>query len=477
LKWSFVNPGPNEDLSEREKKLSIAAFPPLGILYLATILREKGVEVSVMDQPAKGLTNEEVVKWVEKEEPDVLGFSTFASSGRTAAMISRKVKEKNQNVTIVFGGYYATFNADRVLRKYPYVDIIVRGEGEAAVVGLDDWLRGKSRLKDVRGLTFRSRDDAIVSTPDSLLIRDLDSLPFPDRSLLDVEYHSMIGGAEIATKKFTSIVSSRGCVHRCRFCSCQKFARNVWRPRSVENTLNELHYLASEGYEQFIFVDDCFTLNRTRVIELCRRMRKERLNFEWFCEGRVDNCSIEMLQEVAKAGCKVMYFGIESANQRILDYYQKDITPEQSRRAVASARKAGIDIIIGSFVLGGPDETREEIQNTLRLAKQISIDLPQINVLGAYPGMDLWDELEMRGLLNVDEFWETGALIPEICPDAVPLPEIKWMIHSAFYDFVLRPKFILLQMARAFYSQYRMGILVNNLPRINSIRESVRNIV
>ncbi len=477
MKWSFVNPGPNEDLSEREKRLSIAAFPPLGILYLATILQGKGIDVSVMDQPASGLTNEEVVRWVEKEEPDVLGFSTFASSGRTAALISRKVKERNQGVTIVFGGYYATFNADRVLQKYPFVDIIVRGEGEDTVVGLDDWLRGRSKLRDILGLTFRCPDGGIASTPDSPLIKDLDSLPFPDRGLLDVEYRSMIGGAEIATKRFTSIVSSRGCVHQCKFCSCQKFARNLWRPRSVENTLNELQYLASEGYEQFIFVDDCFTMNRRRVIELCRRMRKERLDFQWLCEGRVDNCSSGMLQEVAKAGCKVMYFGIESANQRVLNYYHKDITPEQSRRAVASARKAGIDILIGSFVLGGPDETREEVQNTLRFAKQISIDLPQINVLGAYPGMDLWDELTMKGFLDADEYWETGALIPEICPDAVPLQEIKQMIHSAFHDFVLRPRFILLQMARTFYSSYRMGIVINNLPRIRSIRESVRNIM
>ena len=475
MKFAFINTNPNEDLSEREKRLSIASFPPLGILYLATILRERGMEVSVLDQPAKGLTVEETVKWVRKEDPDVLGFSTFASSGRTAALISNEVKKRNPNITTVFGGYYATFNAERILREYPFVDIIVRGEGENTVVDLVDCLKKKGKLKNVLGIAFRN-GNGIVSTPDRPLIKDLDSIPLPDRSLLDVEYHSMIAGANAMVKKFTSIVSSRGCVYGCRFCSCQKFARNVWRPRSVVNTLEELHYLASEGYDQFIFVDDSFTLNQKRVVKLCKRLRKEKLDIEWICESRVDNCSYEMLREIARAGCKVIYFGIENANQRILDYYGKRITPEQSEKAVELARKAGIDVIVGSFIVGAPDETREEIHNTIEFAKQISIDLPQFNVLGAYPGMDIWNELTMKGILNEEEHWETGALVSEICPSAVPLQQIKQMIHEAFYDFVRRPSFILKQAARTMRSPYRMGIILNNLSRIGSIKENVRNV-
>lgn len=475
MKFSLINASPNEELSPREKSLSIASFPPLGILYLATTLRAKGTEASVLDQPAKGFTVEETVKWVEKENPDVLGFSTFASSGRTAALISNEVKKENPNVTIVFGGYYATFNAERILRKYPFVDIIARGEGENTVVDLVDCLNKKSKLKNILGITF-GNGNGIVSTPDRPLIKNVDSIPFPDRSLLDTEYQSMIAGANVAVKKFTSIISSRGCVYKCRFCSCQKFARNIWRPRSVENTLEELHDLVSEGYKQFIFVDDSFTLDQKRVVKLCKRIRKEKMDITWICEGRVDNCSYEMLREIARAGCKVMYFGIESANQRILDYYEKRITPEQSKKTVELARKAGIDVIVGSFIVGAPDETREEIHNTIRFAKQIPIDLPQINVLGVFPGMDIWRELAMNGLLNEDEHWETGALVSKICPSAVPLEEIKQMTHSAFYDFIRRPSFILKQVARTLRSSYRTEIIINNLSRIGDIRESIRNI-
>ncbi len=475
MKFSVINASPNEGLDERERRKSIASWPPLGILYLGAVLQERGIEVSVLDQPAKSFTIEETVNWVEKENPDILGFSTFASSGRTAALISKKVKEKNPNVITVFGNYYATFNPERILRKYPSVDIIVRGEGENTVIELVSCLRNKGSLKKVRGVTFKNGEN-MVSTPDQPLIRDLDSLPFPDRELIDDEYHSIIAGANVAPKKFTSIVSSRGCVYRCRFCSCRQFARGMWRPRSIQNTLDELHFLASEGYEQFIFIDDSFTLNQKRVIKLCREMRKEKIDMDWICEGRVDNCSYEMLREIARAGCRILYFGIESANQRILNYYNKQTTPQQSKTAVKTARKAGIDVVVGSFIVGAPDETREETQNTIEFAKQIPIDFPQFNILGVYPGNDIWNEFEAKGLLKGGEYWETGVAVSEICPTAVPLNEIKHMIHEAFYHFIRRPNFLIEQIARTVKSSYRKQIVLNNLSRIGDIRENMRSI-
>ena len=413
MKFSFVNAGPNAGLDEREGKKAVGAWPPLGVLYLAAVLKEKGVEVSVLDQAAKGLTIRETVSWIRAENPDVLGFSTFATSGRTAALISNEVKKENPNVTIVFGNYYATFNPERILRKYPSVDIIVRGEGEQTVVDLASCFENRGRLKDVLGISFRDGSN-VASTGDRPLIQDLDCLPFPDRSLIDETYHSVIVGANVAPRKFTSLVSSRGCVYRCRFCCCTQFARNKWRPRSVKNTLEELCFLASEGYEQFVFVDDSFTANPKNVIRLCREMRKEKLDMEWICEGRVDNASYQMFWETAKAGCRILYFGIESANQRILDYYNKRITPEQSKTAVRTARRAGADVIVGSFIVGAPDETRKEIQNTIEFANRIPIDLPQFNILGVFPGTDIWNELEAKGFLNGGDYWETGIGVSEM---------------------------------------------------------------
>jgi anaerobic magnesium-protoporphyrin IX monomethyl ester cyclase len=475
MKFSFISASPNEGIDEREGRKSIAAFPPLSILYLAAVLEEAGFEASVLDQPALGLTVEETVKWVEKESPDVLGFSTLTTSGRTAALISRKVKEKNPNVTIIFGNHHATFNPERILSKYPSVDVIVRGEGEKAVVELAECLENREDLRKVQGINFRN-EGKIVATPDQPLIRNLDVLPFPNRKLLNVDYHCLMAGVNVAPKKFTSIVTSRGCVYSCRFCSCTQIAHNVWRPRSAQNTLEELQLLANEGYKQLIFVDDSFTLNPKRVIEICRGMRKEKLDMEWICEGRVDNCPYEMLREMVSAGCKILYFGIESANQRILDYYNKTITPKQAETAVRKAKKAGVDVIVGSFIVGAPDETREEIRNTMEFAKKVPIDIPQFNMLGAHPGNDIWNEFEAKGLLKADEYWETSVGVCDISSAAVPCNEIRQMTHDAFLHHVSRPSYLIMQIAKTLKSSYRMNVIVNNLKRVPNIIEDANRV-
>jgi anaerobic magnesium-protoporphyrin IX monomethyl ester cyclase len=470
MKFAFINASPNEGIDEREGRKSIAAFPPLSLLYLAAVLEEEGVEVSVLDQPGLGLTIGQTLEWVERENPDVLGFSALASSGSMAAQISHKVKEKNPDLTIVFGNHYATFNPERILRKYPWVDIIVRGEGERTIIDLAKVLENEEPLERVRGVNFRNEGE-IVATPDRPLIKNLDTLPFPDRKLIGVDYHCLMAGASVAPKKFTSMVTSRGCVYSCRFCSCTQLAHNMWRPRSALNTLAELNFLASEGYKQLIFVDDSFTLNPKRAVEICRGMRKEKLDMEWICEGRVDNCSYEMLREMVKAGLKILYFGIESANQRILDYYGKTITPEQAEAAVRTAKKAGVDVIVGSFIVGAPDETRDEIRNTIEFARRVPIDLPQFNILGAHPGNDIWNELEAKGFLNADEHWETGIGVSKICSTAVPLDEVRRMVHDAFFRHVSRIGYLTTQVAKTLKSRYRMGVTINNLNRLAEIME------
>ena len=474
MKFTFISPAAfRENLHERSEPL--CSWPPLGMLYLATILEKEGFEVSLVDQAAKGLTVDETVKWINKENPDVIGFSTLASSGRTAAIIAGEVRKENPEAKIVFGNYYATFNTDRIMQKYPWIDMIVRSEGEITTLELAKCLKNGESLRTVSGLTFREKN-RIVSTPDQPLIKNVDSLPFPDREMLDIEYHSEVAGAIAAPGKFTTVLSSRGCPFRCRFCGCQRFARGVWRARSAENTVRELRLLTNLGYKQFLFVDDSFTVNPKRVIEICREMRKEKIDMDWVCEGRVDFCSYDMIREMVKAGCKIIYFGIESANQRILDYYNKRITPQQSETAVRTARKAGMNTIIASFIVGAPTETREEMENTLRFARKIPIDFPQFNILGVFPGMDIWDELKMKGILKEEEYWETGAWASEMSPDCLPPEEIRQLIEKHFNAFLMRPKYIINEAFCTAKSMFRLNIIAHNLSRLDSIKGNVASV-
>jgi anaerobic magnesium-protoporphyrin IX monomethyl ester cyclase len=473
MKFSFINPGPNPELPIEDVKKMVGAAPPLGMLYIATYLRENGIDVSIIDEAAQGYSLKGTVDWVKKENPDILGFSTCSSSCHKAALIADRVKKENPDIVTVFGNFYATFNAERILRKYPFVDIIIRGEGEHTSLELAKCLEENGDLKKVLGINFRNNGQ-IISTPDRPLIKDVDSLPFPDREMLDVEYHNTTAGIVVAPKKFSSFVSSRGCVFQCRFCGCRRLARNLWRSRSVDNILEELHLLSSQGYKQFLFVDDNFTLNPKRVITLCQRLKKEKVDVEFFAEGRVDNCPQNMLQEMVRADCKMIYFGIENATQKVLDYYDKRTTPKQAEDATKKARKAGIDVIVASFILGAPNETRKEIQNTLDFAQKIRVDIPQFNILATFPGTDIWEELKMQGVLDEEKHWETGVMVPEVSPDAVPCEEIEQMIHDSYQRFFVRPDYFVKQLFRISTSSYRLNVLLNNLKRAETVAESVK---
>ncbi len=469
MKFSFISPSPALDTPGKVT----AAWPPLGILYCATLLAENGTDVSVLDQAALGFSSRQTIQWVRREDPDVLGFSVLLPSFKGALNMAKQVKTQNPNVIIVFGNYQATFNAKRIIEKYPFVDIIVRGEGEYTSLELVKCLENNGKLRDVAGIVFRKNGKA-VSTAERPLLRNLDGLPIPNRSLIDASYSSNIFGIKVASRKFTSIVSSRGCPFGCSFCACTTFAHRLWRPRSVENIMNELYFLQGEGYEQFLFVDDNFTLSPKRVIERCRRIRKEKMNFEWWCDSRVDNCTYDMLREMVKAGCKLLYFGIESGNQRILDYYKKGITPEQTRNAVRKARKAGIDVIVGSFIVGAPDETIGEIQNTLKFAHALDIDVPQLNVLGTFPGTATWNELVAKGHVDENQHWENGVYVSEVSPHAVPLSIIRPLVYEYFRAFYLRPEVLFKEIFRTFKSSFRMAALLSNLTRVNQIIETVK---
>jgi radical SAM superfamily enzyme YgiQ (UPF0313 family) len=176
---------------------------------------------------------------------------------------------------------------------------------------------------------------------------------------------------------------------------------------------------------------------------------------------------------MVNAGCRIIYYGIESANQRILDYYRKQITTQQSAVAVKTARRAGMDIIVGSFIVGAPTETRREIEHTLKFAQKIPLDIPQYNILGVFPGMDIWDEAITKGYLTKElrqQYWEMGIAVAEIYPNTVPHEIIRHLVRYYYRQFFMkRPNFLMVQLSRTLRSPFRRNIILANLSRISSI--------
>jgi len=456
IKIALINPGPGEILEKGRIVASADHFyPPLGICYLSAVLKKENYDVEIIDQAAVGFSLEQIVKWVKKRDPDILGFSTLTASGSgiSAAITAKEVKKWNPNTKIVFGNRHATCNDYRILNKYPQIDLCVRDEGEYTFMELIKAYEKDLPLKDIKGITYRD-NGKIHRNEKNELIKNLDALPFPDRKALKIEYPASFGNLELVPKGFTSMVSSRGCPYQCTFCYGKRTVE--FRTRSVENILEEILYLESEGYKFINFVDDNFTVSKKRVMKLCQLMRKHKIDLDWMCEGRVNQVSDEMLRQMRRANCRFLCFGVESANQRILDYYKKGITPAQSIIAVKKARKAKIPFITGSFVVGAPSETFREIYNTLKFAQKLDIDVPIYNLLGTMPGTDIWDELVEKNILDEDKYWEQGVHISDIDPNGVSTKQISYLISEMLYQFFTNPKYILKETFRSITSYYRI---------------------
>ena len=455
FKIALINPSAGEIL-ERGRILANAdhIYPPLGLCYITAVLKKENYRVDLIDQAAVGYNSQQIVEWVKRKDPDILGFSTLTASGSgiSAAKTSKEVKKWNPDIKIVFGNRHATHNDYRILNKYPYVDICVRDEGEYTFLEVVRALEKNISLKSIRGITYR--ENGIIKRNENCeLVKDLDAIPFPDRKALKIEYTGSFANLELVPKGFTSMVSSRGCPYHCTFCYG---TRSIgFRTRSVENIMQEILKLDSEGYKFLNFVDDNFTVSKKRVIKICQLMRKHKVDLNWICEGRVNQTSNEMLREMQRANCRIICYGVESANQNVLDYYNKGITPAQSILAIKKARKAKIPFLLGSFVVGAPGETLSEIYNTLKFAQRLDIDFPVYNILGTMPGTDIWDEMVKKNVLEEDKYWEEGVHIPDIDPNGVPTETISNLILEMLKQFFTNPNYLLKVSYRTFTSLYR----------------------
>jgi len=480
------------------ERKTYSPWPPLGILSLGTILKKNGFTVELLDAAAEFYKKEDVLKWIKKVRPDIVGITTFTIAFVASMDLIKIIKNWNSSIKIVLGHYHPTIEAERILTKYgDYVDYCVRGEGEYIFLNLCEFL-DKNPDKDpinIAGLTFRDSNQKIISTPDAPLITDLDALPFPDRELIDFKYKWNFSGFDFSKSRLTTIISSRGCPFNCSFCACTKFAKQRWRPRSPENIVSEMCLIEDLGYTELNFVDDNFTLQPKRVIKLCQLMKKEKIDINWHTDGRIDQTSQNMLSWMNKAGCKSLWFGFESANQRILNLYNKRTKVSQFKEAIYKSRKANINIIVGLFMLGAPTETMAEVKNTINFAIKSDIDFPFFNVVEVMSGIKFWDDYVSNGVISPNdkvkislgkeirevERWETTTRVIDLY---LPPKEQDLMLKEFYNAYKLffsfnRKKFILKTALRAIRSKFMLNMMLNimndfkdGIKAISAFRES-----
>ena len=281
----------------------------------------------------------------------------------------------------------------------------------------------------MEGISF-AENGKVTNNP-AVLVEDLDSLPFPARELAqNVEYGYYHKNIRLTFGKFTTMSSSRGCPFQCAFCSCAAFSQRKWRFRSPENVVDELEQLYGEGYECCVFVDDNLTHDRSRIERICDLIRKRGIRMQFYCESRADSAPYQLMRTMKEAGFTVIYFGVESTQKHVLEYYRKTITTEQAEKAIVDAKRAGM-IVVTSYIFGAPVESIEDMRKTIEFIRRVRSHAVQINILDCLIGTEIWERLENESVIGPND-WVTNHRIYEYSRNGITRADLEGLVNDGY---------------------------------------------
>ena len=409
-------------------------IPSLGLGYIASSLRQAGLETRIIDAVALGLDHAAVTQQIARTKPEIVGITATTPLANSAYQLVKSLRPHAR--WLVLGGAHPSAVSRRIFAQCPELDFGFRGEAEESFPTFAKALLAGDSNTHFPGFITKSQDSQPAS------IKDPRELPFPAWDLMPMERyrHPMFPGERLAT-----LFSSRGCPYQCIFCD-KTVCGSRYRPRSPENVLQEIAALNSRhGVTAFMFYDDLFSWDRERVIAICRLITSRGLKIRWKCECRADTVDDEMLSAMQQAGCVQIAFGIETAHQKGLDWLRKGITVEQVKDAVARTKKAGIKVL-GYFILGIPVEDYAEESQTAEFAAALGLDYAQFASLSPFPGTPLYDLAQEKGWYR-----EGPGPAPEEYGDTRPLlitdywteARLKRIMSQAYRRFYFRPGYLL----------------------------------
>ena len=375
-------------LSSKKKQPPLLPGFPLGLGYLASyLLKEGDYEIKIIDGYKDNLSIDDICGIIRDFDPNYIGMTVYTINSKVAVKIAEMIKANFKNKIVIAGGPHASDSFDSLLKRYPFFDFVVVGEGEKALLEL---LRALDRndygsLGEIKGIAYREAlNGALVYTGDRAYLKDIDQFPPPARELVDFDSYII---RDNRLPYAVEIMGSRGCSNRCIFCSSQK----PWRARNILEIINEMKYLIKRypKVKGFMFFDDNFSVDKERVIELCKAIIREGLNkYMWSCLSRVDQITEETISWMKKAGCTKVMYGIETADSDIMKNLNKKISLSQVEYAIGLTTKLGIDTL-AFFIIGSPGETVETIKKSYNLAKKLKCHSTIWSIMQVYPGTAL----------------------------------------------------------------------------------------
>ncbi len=406
-------------------KSKIGTFFPLGMTYVAAILRENNIPVKILDPVLEGYTFESALTYAL--DFDVIIITLAASNAQGTYRFFSRLPDKIK----IFMGTHAAAQHEFILEK-GCCDIIIRGEPEFSVL---ETIQNLDHLELVKGISFKN-ENGVVKNSDRPLNEKLDELPLPARDLVDNSKYRLVSFPGQPT---AMILTSRGCPFKCTYCATHLFYKHRRNVRSPESVVEELeHIVTTYNIRNIFFADDTFNIKESRVVEICNLMRDKNLSINWLCLCRVDTMTEPMIKAMAEAGCKEILYGIESASPEVLLQTQKNITPEQMERSVSLTINAGIRVS-AFFMFGNPGDTLESIRSTSALARKLNPTFASFNIATPDPGTELYESLKER--LQNETFEKFDRLNTDFSLCDVPATQLRRELVKAYLRFYCRPSF------------------------------------
>jgi anaerobic magnesium-protoporphyrin IX monomethyl ester cyclase len=372
---------------------------PLGLAQVAAVLEENNVNVRILDCTALKVDQHALEQAIRREQPDMVGATALTPFFYDAVQVAEIAKGVNPRIVTVLGGPHVTSLPEETLNEHTAVDIVARGEGERTLVDLVRCLEDGKELLQVKGIGFRSNGEIFLTEPQPLV--DVDELPLPAYHLLPMEkYYFVVLG------RFATVIASRGCPHRCTFCSEWRFWGGRWRQRDPKKIGDELELLVRKyDMESIWFGDDCFNVSAELMRGICDEIKARNLAFSWFYQGRADLVveHRDLLPLMSATGCRMVQIGIETSTEQELKSLNKKLSLGNIADAVRLLKEHDI-IAQGLIIVGTRDDSADSIIHKVRYMQRLDIDFPIFTMFTPFPGSDIYQEAKENNWLEVQDY-------------------------------------------------------------------------
>jgi len=420
---------------------------PMNLAYLASYIRDKGIDVEIFDANALQIPFKKLYKKMPRDF-GFIGVSSYTPSLHLSIKVLEIAREINPSCRTIIGGSHFTGDPISTMKNNTIIDFGIKNEGEITLFELLNAISGNKKLNDIPGLVYRNKNGKIINNVDRPFVKDIDDFPMPAYDLLPMDRYYLpshhISVKNIPTRPFSLLFTSRGCYSNCTFCASKVVWKQKVRYHSSERVLSEINYVRNKfNIKTFEFADDNFLLNKNRLNIILDGLVSKENGINFNCLSRVDNIKEDDVERLKKAGCYLIRFGVESGSQEILDRMRKKITKDQIKSAFKAAKKVGV-AANASIIIGSPGETKDTIKETLALLLEIDPNI--INFFYSMPlvGTDVRDEVLQKQQLMNDEWhnWDIMAT-PMAVTDKMELDEIIEAQKMFYRQYYFRPTYIL----------------------------------